>query len=559
LLLFLLTGGPSVLALDWAHVGEERLLKADGEPENWLMVNRTYDSKRYSPLSQIDTRNIKGLVPKWTFPLWIQAGQESTPVVNNGIMIVTGAWSKLYVLDARTGRLLWMREAKLPGDLPAVLCCDAVNRGVAVFGDAIYWVTLNAHLLALEARTGRVIWDVTVEDYKAGYTLTAAPLIVKGKVVIGIAGGEFGIRGFLQAFDAHTGRSLWKTYTVPAPGEVGSETWPGDSDAWKHGGGATWVTGSYDAELNVIYWGTGNPGPNFNGDVRPGNNLYTAAVLALDADTGKIKWFYQWTPHDVWDYDGVNEMVLVDNVKRPNGTMIKKGLIHADKNGHFYLLDRTNGRFIYARPFVYVDSIKVDPTTGNVTALKWPKEGQRVLACPHGTAGKNWQPMSYNPETGLAYVPAVEMCGRFSSRRVNFKKGRYYGGGGHKILSPAWGHLTAIEVSSGRTVWEREVKFPMFVGTVTTAGGLVFAGDSEGTLMALDARTGELLWQFRTSAEIVSAPMTFAVDGKQYVAVVSGMGVRKSTNLAGVALRRDALKMKEVPGSPMLYVFGLPE
>jgi len=558
-LFFVLIIAPSGWALNWAHVGEGRLLAAEIEPENWLMVNRTYDSKRYSPLNRINTKNVNTLVPKWTFSMRILANQETTPIVNNGIMIITGAWSKLYVLDARTGALLWMREAKLPRDLPAVLCCDAVNRGVAVLGDTIYWATLDAHLVALEARTGRVIWDVTVEDYKAGHTLTAAPLVVKGKVVIGIAGGEFGIRGFLQAFDAHTGRGLWKSYTVPAPGEVGSETWPSDSDAWKHGGGATWVTGSYDPELNLIYWGTGNPGPNFNGDVRPGNNLYTAGVLALDADTGKIKWFYQWTPHDVWDYDGVNEMVLVDNVKRPNGTMIKKGLIHADKNGHFYLLDRTNGKFIYARPFVYVDSIKVDPTTGNVTALKWPKEGQRVLACPHGSAGKNWQPMSYNPQTGLVYVPAVEMCGRFFSRRMNYRKGRYYGGGGHKMLPPAWGHLTAIEISSGRTVWERVTQFPMFAGTVTTAGGLVFSGNSEGELIALDAWTGELLWQFRTSSELVSAPMTFAIDGKQYVAMMTGMGVPQSTRLARLALHTDMSRLGEVPGSPMLYVFGLPE
>jgi alcohol dehydrogenase (cytochrome c) len=521
------------------------------------MVNRTYDSKRYSPLNQINTKNVNTLVPKWTFSMRILARQETTPIVNNGIMIITGAWSKLYVLDARTGSLLWMREAKLPWDLPAVLCCDAVNRGVAVLGDTIYWVTLDAHLLALDARTGRVIWDVTVEDYKAGYTLTAAPLVVKGNVVVGISGGEFGIRGFLQAFDARTGRSLWKTYTVPAPGEAGSESWPKGSDAWKRGGGSTWVTGSYDPELNLIYWGTGNPGPPSNGSGRPGRNLYTNSVLALDADTGQIRWFYQWTPHDVWDYDGVNEMVLVENVRRPDGTIIKKGLIHADKNGHFYLLDRTNGRFIYARPFVYVDTIRVDPMTGDVTPLKWPKIDQPVVACPH--AGKNWQPMSYNPEIGLVYLPAVEMCGRFFSRSVTYRKGARYNGGGHKPVAPGWGHLTAIEIGSGRTVWEHLTTFPMFAGTITTAGGLVFAGKSDGELIALDARTGKLLWQFRTSSEIVSAPMTFAIDGKQFVAVMTGMGVPQSTRLARLALRTDMSRLGEVPGSPMLYVFGLPE
>lgn len=541
-LLAVACGGKEV---DWTYVGEDRLLNGEKDPNNWLMVNRTYDSKRYSPLTQITTRNVNNLVLKWTFPMDGDARQESTPIVNNGIMIVTGPWSKLYALDARTGTLLWMHTAELPDDLPGLLCCKGVNRGVAVLGDTIFWARLDAHLLALEAKTGKVVWDVSVEDYKAGYTSTGAPLIVKGKVVIGIAGSEFGLRGFIQAFNAGSGHSVWKTYTVPAPGEPGSETWPKGSDAWKHGGGATWVTGSYDPELNVIYWGTGNAGPVFHGDVRTGDNLYTAAVLALDADTGRIKWYFQWTPHDVWDYDGVNEMILVDNVRRPDGTTVEKGLIHADKNGHFYLLDRTNGKFISARTFVRVDTIKVSPKTGKVTPLKWAKIDQPVVACPY--TGKDWQPMSYNPNTGMAYVPAWEMCGRFFNRPMSYQKGKRYDAGDHKKLPPAWGHITAIDVGSGQTVWEHVTKFPMFAGTMTTASALVFAGNPEGELMALEAKTGKLLWRFGTGAGIVSAPMTFAIDGKQYIAVVS------------TRLVDDIPGLRDVSGIPMLFVFGLRE
>jgi alcohol dehydrogenase (cytochrome c) len=549
----------SAWAMDWTLVSESRLLAAETDSDNWLMVNRTHDSKRYSPLSQINTKNVKNLVPKWTFSIGTPDRQESTPVVNNGIMIVTGSWSKLYALDARTGALLWKREATLPSDLPELLCCGVVNRGVAVLGGTIYWGTPDAHLLALDARTGRVVWDVTVEDYKTGYTLTGAPLIVKGKVVIGLGGGEYGIRGFLQAFDARTGQSAWKTYTVPAPGEPGSETWPKGSDVWKHGGGSTWVTGSYDPVLNLVYWGTGNPGPAYNGWVRPGKNLYTGAVLALDADSGHIRWHFQWTPHDVWEYDGVNEMILVDRVKRPDGSIVDKGLIHADRNGHFYLLDRTTGKVIYARPFIHVDTIKVDPETGEVTPLKRPKINQTIVGCGHGTAGKSWQPMSFNPDTGMAYVPAVEMCAHFSNRRVIYEKGKQYLGGSQRGVSPGWGHLTAIDVGSGQTVWEYVTKFPMYTGTVTTAGGLVFAGNPGGELMALGAKAGELLWRFRIGSAVVAGPIVFAIDGKQYVAAVAGLPIGPSGALGSGGLQEDIHGSRSVPGRSVLIVFGLPE
>jgi len=535
----------SAAEVNWTHVGEDRLLNAEKDPNNWLMVNRSYDGKRYSPLAQINTKNVNNLVSKWTFSLGGRGKQESTAIVNNGVMIVTGTSGKLYALDARTGALHWMREANLPSDLHQVLCCGAVNRGVAALGDNIYWVTPDAHLLAVEARTGRVVWDVRVEDYSAGYTSTGVPLVVKGNIVIGIAGGEFGIRGFLQAFDAKTGKSVWKTYTIPAPGEPGSETWPKDSGIWQHGGGATHGIGSHDPELNLIYWGTGNPAPTFNGDVRPGDNLYTSGVLALDAETGKIKWFYQWTPHDVFDYDGVNEMILVENVKRPDGTIIEKGLIHADKNGHFYLLDRVRGRFVYARAFVHVDSITVDPSTGKVTPLKWAKPGEPVVACPYG--GKNWHPMSYHPGTGMAYLGAQERCARYIRLRTTYRKGQRFDGGTHEWLQPVRGHLMAIEVASGRTAWKYETDLPMSTGILTTAGGLLFANNPNGELIALDAMTGRVLWSFQTGLTIEAAPMTFAIDGKQYLAVVSN---GSKSRISG---------SKDGPPTPKVLVFGLRE
>ena len=540
----LLTTVTSPAEVNWTYIGEERLSSAEKDPSNWLMVNRGYDSKRYSPLAQITTKNVNNLVPKWTFSLGGRGRQESTPIVNNGVMIVTSASSKLHALDARTGTLLWKREADLPDDLRRFLCCGAVNRGAAVLGDTVYYVTADAHLLAVDARTGKVIWDVKLEDYRAGYTSTGVPLVAKGKVVIGIAGGEFGIRGFLQAFNAQTGQSLWKTYTIPAPGEPGSETWPPDSDIWQHGGGPTHGTGSYDPELNVIYWGTGNPAPVFNGDIRPGDNLYTSGVLALDADTGKIKWFYQWTPHDVYDYDGVNEMVLVDNIKRPDGTIIEKGLIHADKNGHFYLLDRVRGKIVYARPFVHVDSITVDPSTGKVTPLKWAKPGEPVVACPRG--GKDWHPMSYHPGTGMAYLGAEEMCVRYIRLRMSYQKGPRFGGGTHEWLQPSGGHLMAIEVASGRTAWKYETDLPMRTGILTTAGGLLFAASPNGELMALDAMTGKVIWSSQTGSTIEAPPMTFAIDGKQYLAVVS-----QGSNKHSPASRGGP------PSPPKVLVFGL--
>ena len=539
-------------------VTSDRLVHATEHPDDWLIYGGNYAATWFSPLAQIDTMNVSKLAPAWAFSMGVLGGQDGVPIVNNGIMYVTSAWSKLFALDARTGAILWMYEANLPENISAMLCCDVVNRGVAVLGDKVYWATLDAHLLALDARTGKVVWDVQVADWQAGYTLTAAPLIVKNKVLIGPGGGEFGVRGFLVAYDADTGKEMWKTYTVPAPGEAGSETWPGNTEAWRTGGGAPWLTGAYDPDLNLIYWGTSNPSPVFYGGTRQGDNLYTSSMLAFDADSGKIKWHFQFTPHDVWDYDGVNQPMLLDNVKLADGRVVAKALAQANRNGHFYLLDRTNGQVIYAHPFIHVDSIKVDPKTGKMTPLKWAKPDEPVVACGHGTAGKEWVSMAYSPLTQFVYVPAIEMCGKFFVLDLAYQKGRPYYGGGHERLPPASGHVSAIDLATGKAAWRYDTEWPMYAGVLATGGGLLFVGNPQGELEALDQKTGKKLWGFKTGSGIVTNPMSFQVDGRQYVAIVSGWSIVPSKAIAGAKLL-NAPGQKNVLGSGMLFVFALPD
>jgi alcohol dehydrogenase (cytochrome c) len=539
-------------------VTQDRLLRAAENPNDWLIYGGNYAGTWFTPLKQIDTTNVGKLAPAWAFSMGVLGGQDGIPVVNNGVMYVTSAWSKLFALDAKTGTLLWMYEADLPENIAAVLCCDVVNRGVAVLGDRVFWATLDGHLLALDAKSGKVIWNVTVADWQAGYTLTAAPLIVKDKVLIGPGGGEFGIRGFLVAYDADTGKEAWKTYTVPAPGEPGSETWPGNTEAWRHGGGATWLTGAYDPELDLVYWGTSNPSPVFYGPQRQGDNLYTSSMLALDVDTGKIKWHFQFTPHDVWDYDGVNQPMLLDNVRLADGRVIDKALAQANRNGHFYLLDRTNGQVVYAHPFIHVDSIKVDPVTGKMAPLKFATPDAPVVACGHGTAGKEWVSMAYSPLTHFVYVPAIEMCGKFFALDLDYQKGKPYYGGGHERVPPASGHVTAIDLATGKAAWRYDTPWPMYAGVLATGGGVLFVGNPQGELEALDQKTGRKLWGFKTGSGIVTNPMSFAVDGRQYVAISSGWSIVPSKAIAGAKLL-DTPGQKNVLGSTMLFVFALPE
>jgi alcohol dehydrogenase (cytochrome c) len=410
--------------------------------------------------------------------------------------------------------------------------------------------TLDAHLVALDARTGRVRWDVEIGRVEDNLSATAAPLVAGDKVLIGVGGGDYASRGFLDAYDGETGRRLWRFYTIPGPGEKGVESWGGESH--RTGGAATWMTGSYDPALNLIYWGTGNPYPDYDGDARAGDNLYANSVVALDADTGRLRWHYQFTPHDVWDYDGVNEMLLADLTIQGRAV---KALLHADRNGHFYALDRATGRFLYAKPFVRVSWAQGFTAAGrpivNPAALP-TYEG--VTVCPGAAGGKEWNAMSYSPLSGLVYVPAIENCAVFSNYGVQ-ARGRNLPprpSGFRYLPGQAFGKMMALRASTGEKVWEVKTRTPLGGGVLSTAGGLVFTGDAEGRLAAYDESDGRVLWSFQTGSGIRAAPITFQLDGRQYIAIASGMaGAVRGYTGAG------APWMKNFRSGDTLYVFGL--
>jgi alcohol dehydrogenase (cytochrome c) len=507
------------------NVDYERILDARSEPENWLTYYGTYDGKRYSELDQITKENVKKLTPAWVF----QAGStgmhsgastysfEAAPIVVEGVMYVSGPDGKVWALDAKTGEELWRYKHASPYDVS--LCCGNVNRGVAVGHGKVYLATLNAHLVALDAQSGKVVWDVTAGDVRAGESRTVAPLLLKDMILVGSSGGEFGTRGHLDAFDAATGERRWRCYTVPKPGEPGSETWPSDGQAWQRGGANCWVTPTYDPDLNLIYQGTGNPAPDFDGAVRPGDNLYTDSVVAIDADTGEIRWHYQFTPHDLWDYDSTMENLLFEHDGR-------KLLAHADKNGYFFVLDATNGELV--RVFPFVDRITWGEITpdGKVTAKVYPdEEGVPVHFWPGPAGGKEWTHMAYSPQTGLIYVPVQEVGATATRRRREFKESIPYWGAGVAVdLDDHYGFIAAIDPVSGEEKWRWRNEYPMCASVLTTAGGLVFAGLPTGEFVALDAETGEKLWQFQCGSGHHSSPTTYRVDGRQYIAVPTGWG-----------------------------------
>lgn len=530
-------------------VASDRLLQAHRDSADWLMYARTYDSQRFSPLSQINTKNVGELSLQWQFVIAVPGPHTSTPIVHDGVMFVTSAWSKLYALDARTGTLLWAVEARLPDDVARYVTAYPTNRGVAIFDDKIYWATLDAHLVALDAGTGKLLWERTIEDYRDGYTITLAPLIVNGAVIVGMTGSEFGIRGFIAAFDARSGRPLWKTYTIPAPGEPGSETWRREG-SWKTGGGAPWLTGSYDPHLDLLYWGTGNPAPVYDGSVRPGDNLYTNSMLAVEPTTGKIRWHFQFTPHDVWDFDGATTPILIDDVRLVDGRVVEKALIVGNKNGHFYLLDRVTGRLVYASPLGSVEEIYVDRKTGRVVPLRAARYGRPAQAC----ASQSFTDMTFSPQSGYAYVPLHEVCFRYTSQRQVYERGQaYYGGEARKIATPG-GAIVALDVSTGRVAWRRPTETG-FHGLLATGGGLVFGGG--GTFMALDARTGQTVWSYGSALGRHAAPISYSVKGKQYIGVVTnGVTLPKAAEEEKVSGRIRSLTGGDRGG--MVLVFALP-
>lgn len=516
-----------------AQVTSSRLLRAAEEPQNWLTYSGTYFSQRHSPLKQVDPANVKNLEMKWVFQAQSLNSFSATPLVVDGVMYLTQAPNDVVALDAKTGRTFWIyRYTPSPGRL----CCRGlVNRGVAILGDTLFLATLDAHVLALDAKNGRPLWKTKVALAADAYGMTLAPLVVKDNVVVGVSGGEYGIRGLIAAYNAHTGKEAWRFYTIPAPGEPGNDTWGNNS--WEHGGAPAWLTGSYDPDLNLIYWGTGNPGPDFNAKQRPGDNLYSDSVVALDADTGKLKWHFQFTPNDPYDYDSTQIPVLVD--REWSGSQ-RKLMLWANRNGFFYVLDRTNGKFLRGRPFTPVNWASALDEAGRPIRTPQPPD---KATYPGALGSTNWYSPSYSPRTGLFYVSAWEnYAGAFGEGDpVVFVPGQNFTGGGlppppGTVAMPgmqrgpintwnegnAHGLVIAIDPQTADRKWTFTMHDVNTSGILTTASDLLFVGGREGYFHALDARTGALLWKATVGGETAAAPMTYQVDGKQYIAIAAG-------------------------------------
>ena len=500
-----------------AQVTYSDLLKPD--PNNWLNYQGSYNAQRHSALKQVHTGNVPALVPKWIFPMRGASRLEGVPVVVDGVMYVTQP-NEVYALDARTGRVIWEYRRQ-----PALQ--RAVNRGVAVYGNNVYVGTPDAYLVALDARTGAMVWESKLAEAKDGYWCPVAPLAIKDKIIVGIAPGDHGLNGWLDAYDPQTGKRLWRWHSIPKPGEPGSETWAGDS--WKTAGGDTWLTGSFDPELNLIYWGIGNPAPDFDGDVRKGDNLYTESMVALEAETGKLKWYFQYTPHDVHDWDAVEIPVLVD---APFKGQMRKLLVQGNRNGYYYVLDRTNGKFLHGSPFVkllnWASGLTEDGRPVRVPGVEPTIQGNKV--CPPTAGATNWMSPAYNPDTGWFYLGALEGCGISYKAADKFRPGGFPFMATGYVESPAepWQmHVRALDLTTGRIQWDyKQIASRGYgAGLLSTAGGLLFAGDDQGSFSAHDARTGKALWHFNTGQKISASPITYGVQGKQYVAIMAGSNV----------------------------------
>lgn len=501
-----------------AEITRERLLQAQSDPNTWLMYSKNYSGWRYSDLKQINTTNVRRLTPAWQFQTGVPGKFEGSPLVFDGMMFVTAPTNHAYALDLATGHQIWHYSKPLP---PGVsICCGQVNRGFAALGNKLFKLNLEATLVAMDAKTGAVLWETQVDDIKKGYSGTVAPLVVKNKVILGVAGAEYGIRGFIDAYDADTGKRAWRFWTVAGPDDPGGNTWGGDS--WQRGGGSIWVTGTYDPETNLTYWGTGNPGPDWNGDLRPGDNLYTTSVVGLDVDTGKLKWHFQNTPHDVHDWDSISEPIPIDTVV--NGQKVK-AIVQANRNGYFYALDRVTGKFLYAKPYTKVtwsDGVDAKGRPNLIAGQDPTADGTK--SCPAVGGGHNWQATTYNVQTGWYYFTATEGCQTYYKNHQEFREGLLYTGstGSPLPLEPTSGAIVAMDPGSGAIKWKYELVSPPPSGLVSTAGGLVFAGTREGHFMALDAKTGKVLWKFQTGGTVIAPPITYMFNGRQYVAVATG-------------------------------------
>ncbi len=543
--------GNTLAAERTGNTTSERLVSATDEPHNWLHHHNTYDAQRYSRLDEINRGNVADLKVAWTYALggtegggiWPIAGLEGTPLVEDGFMYAIDGWGVVTKIDVHGGRakFVWRMDPATDKDWAGeIACCGIDNKGPALWGGLVLSHTLDGRLIATDKASGDIKWEAEVASPEIGETITAAPLIVKDMAITGVSGAEFGIRGWLEATDLNTGKRRWRRYTIPAPDEPGGDTWVDTHEAYKTGGGSTWVTGSYDAELDLIYWGVGNPGPDWDREYRPGDNLYSNSAIALDPASGEIKFHFQYTPNDPFDYDGVNELVLidseVDNVPR-------KMILHADRNGFLYAIDRTNGAFVYATPFVkrlnwtagidaqtgkpvdYDPEAKIQHYAGVAPSRAKP---QSELMCPGAMGGKNWIPMAYHPGLGRLYIPVIESCGKISTSPVeeggtNIPREWFTAGG---ITNPEviTGSLTVVDVKQGKVVHKLETRYPLLGGLLATAGNLVFSAMPDGDVIAYDAQTLQELWRFPTGSGIIAPVMSYAVDGKQFITVAVGFG-----------------------------------
>jgi alcohol dehydrogenase (cytochrome c) len=531
----------------------------DGAARNeWPSYGGTQFAWRYSALDQVNTTNVTKLAPAWIFQTGDpDNGLQSTPIVLDGVLYLVTARSQVFALDAASGKLIW--NYKYPA--PRTPGANTQNRGLAVGAGKVFLGTYDDYMVGLDQKTGREMWKVAVDDQRqCGCAITGAPLFVKDKVLVGSTGGDGAFRGYITAFDAKTGHLAWRFYTVPAPGEKGNETWKGDS--WKFGGGATWMTGSYDPALNLVYWGTGNAasdlyaGDRYTGKDDGGVDLYTASVVALDADTGKIRWHYQEIPKDVWDYDSAYECVLMD---RPVKGVMRKLLVHVNKSGYAFVLDRTDGKFIGTWPIVDNHNWNTGVTEdGKFLGRVEPVEGKPTFICPGPAGGKSWNQTAYSPKTGLLYSPGLEICTDLVAREQEPAEGRGFLGGTWSDRSPKDGpprsHLDAFDPVTGKKVWTYPYKYALLASILATAGDLVFSGDPEGFFFALDAKTGKKLWDYQTGAGHRGSSVTYAIGGRQYIATPTGWGSIAGRSMPALWPEADAFR-----GGSTLIVFALPE
>jgi alcohol dehydrogenase (cytochrome c) len=528
-------------------------LKNDGRnTDNVLTYGMGYHQNRYSTLRQINRQNVKRLVPVWNVSLGSNYGEQAQPLVHDGVMFVTNA-EYTVAIDVETGRQLWRTPVNWDPATPRVVCCGISNKGPAVYNGKVFRGTLDAHVVALDQKTGKEVWKTKLAEWKEGFSITGAPLVADGVLIVGMSGAEFGVRGFLDGYDPETGKLLWRRYTIPAPGEKGSETWPKD-DSWQRGGGSTWVTGSYDPELGLVYWGVGNAGP-WNPAGRPGDNLYTASVIAIRPKTGELVWHYQLVPNEMFDLDATWEWILADI---PVDGKKRKVAMHFSRGGFLYVIDRTNGKLLSAKPFEKVNwATHVDMKTGRPVESEIAKKvraGEQIELWPGQWGAKNWPHAAFNPETGLLYANTMHNPRMIKFEPVDYKSGqRYIGLQNTPAPRPAGepiAHVDAIDPMTGQHKWRVPIDdIPYYSAVVATAGGLLFTGKETGEFIALDVDNGKTLWQFQTGSGINAQPITFTHKGRQYVAIQSGLG--------GVNVVRMGEALKNVPRGGSVWAFAL--